>query len=137
MGPTDDELKSRNQRIFNKIIWLIATARNAILVVVTGCISAYLYQNDESYFHIIGSVPAGLPQFQLPPFSIPEIRNETSGEIIRQAETFSDMLSDMGSSIIVVPLIALLEDIAVCKAFGMKVKTFFLNVEFCVVFITH
>lgn len=60
-----------------------------------------------------------MPQFQFPPFSIPESRNETTGEIIREAETFSDMLSDMGSSIIVVPLIALLEDIAVCKAFGM------------------
>lgn len=84
----------------------------------TGCISYYLYENGNSYFHLIGTVPAGLPHLQLPPFSIPELRNETTGEIIREAETFSQMLSDMGSSIIVVPLIALLEDIAVCKAFG-------------------
>lgn len=30
------------------------------------------------------------------------------------------MCSDLGSGLIVVPLIALLEDIAICKAFGKK-----------------
>lgn len=70
------------------------------------------------YFKIIGDIPAGLPAIQLPPFSIPEIRNETTNEVIQAGESFSEMISYLGSGLIVVPLITLLEDIAVCKAFG-------------------
>lgn len=54
----------------------------------------------------------------MPPFYIGEIRNETTNEVIVEGESFSEMISNIGSGIIVVPLIALLEDIAVCKAFG-------------------
>jgi solute carrier family 26 (sodium-independent sulfate anion transporter), member 11 len=69
-------------------------------------------------FKIIGDVPQGLPAVQLPPFSIPEIKNETTGEILQQGETFTEMVSSLGSGLIVVPLIALLENIAICKAFA-------------------
>lgn len=47
------------------------------------------------------------------------MRNETTGELIAKGETFTEMVSHLGSGLIVVPLIALLENIAVCKAFGM------------------
>jgi solute carrier family 26 (sodium-independent sulfate anion transporter), member 11 len=67
---------------------------------------------------MIGDIPQGLPPVMLPPFSIPEIRNETTGEIIQAGESFSDMVSSLGSGLIVVPLIALLENIAICKAFA-------------------
>lgn len=77
-----------------------------------------LIQNGyEDLLKIIGPVPSGLPPFQPPPFSIPHIVNETTGEIIQQGETFFEMLSSLGSGLIVVPLIALLENMAICKAF--------------------
>lgn len=102
----------------NKTLWLIGTARNAIIVIAGGALAAYFYNNGHDLFKMIGNIPAGLPPVELPPFSIPAIRNETTGEIIQEGQGFGDMISSLGSGLIVVPLIALLEDIAICKAFA-------------------
>ena len=118
IGPKEDQMKSNFQKVVNKIIWLIGTARNAILVILTGMISYLMHQSQQADLQVIGKIPAGMPEIQVPPFSIPEIRNETSGEIIQQGTSFSELISEMGSSLIVIPLIALLENISVCKAFG-------------------
>lgn len=118
VGPTEDDMKTTCHKVVNKTLWLIGTARNAIIVIVCGGIGAAFYENGKDYVKMIGDIPPGLPSFQAPPFSVPEIRNETSGEIIQEAESFGDMLSNMGSGLIVIPLIALLENIAICKAFG-------------------
>ena len=67
---------------------------------------------------MIGHIPAGLPAFQLPPFSIPAVVNETTGEIIEAGSSFMDLISELGSGLVVIPLIALLENIAICKAFA-------------------
>ena len=118
IGPKEDELKTSFQTFVNKSFWLIGTARNAILVVATGCIMYFLNQTANSEFHLIGEVPPGMPSIQMPPFSIPDVTNETTGEIIKQGESFSEMIQATGSFLIVIPLIALLEDISICKAFG-------------------
>lgn len=87
----------------------------------TGLISYFMIQNGyETTLKIIGDIPSGLPAFAPPPFSIPEIRNET-GHVIQEYESFFDMISFIGSGIIVIPLIALLENMAICKAFGTYV----------------
>lgn len=67
---------------------------------------------------MIGSIPSGMPPVALPPFSIPDVSNETTGEILQPGESFFEMVSSMGSGLIVVPLIALLENMSICKAFG-------------------
>lgn len=110
MGPREDELKSKKHIIINKILWFISTARNAILVIVCGAMG-YIFENSGGApFKLIGYIPPGLPSFQVPPFSISEPE--------QPAETFSEMVASMGSGLIVVPLIALMENIAICKAFG-------------------
>lgn len=63
----------------------------------------------------LGEIPSGLPSVLIPPFGFTK-GNETT--------SFVDMVSAMGSGVIVVPLIALLENIAICKAFG-KIKNNF------------
>lgn len=99
-------------------LWLIGTARNAILVIAGGLLSAYFHSiSRKDIFTTIGEVPQGLPPFTLPPFSTPEIKDEVNGNIIQEALSFSDMISKLGSNLIVIPLIALLESIAICKAF--------------------
>lgn len=129
IGPKEDQLKSRCQKMINKTIWLIGTARNAILVVLTGMISYLMHQSQQDAdLQVIGKVPAGLPDFQVPPFSIPEIRNETSGELIQKGESFTEIVSEMGSSLIVIPLIALLENISVCKSFGELIISILLHI---------
>lgn len=112
IGPKDDSEKSLCQKIITKFIWLIGTARNAVLVVTCGAIGAIFI--DSGVFKLIGEIPAGLPDFAPPPFSITPTGNSTE----EKALSFGDMVSDLGSGIAVVPLIALLEDIAVCKAFS-------------------
>ena len=57
---------------------------------------------------ISGEVKAGLPTLQLPPISA-TVGNQTYGLI--------DMLSTIGSGSIVVPLLAILENVAIAKAF--------------------
>ena len=97
---------------------MCGTARNAIIVVASGIVAGILYTHNMQYFRLIGYIPAGLPTVQSPHFQLPEVRNEQTGEIIRKAETFSEMVAEMGSDLIIMPLVALMENMAICKAFG-------------------
>ncbi|XP_065089640.1 sodium-independent sulfate anion transporter-like isoform X4 [Ochlerotatus camptorhynchus] len=117
IGPLEVEQQSVFQKIVNKSLWLIGTARNAIIVIVCGSIGAAFYSNGQMPFKMIGNVPSGLPSIQLPPFFVPEVVDET-GAVVQEYESFGDMLGSFGSMLIVIPLIALLEDIAICKAFA-------------------
>ncbi|XP_058117476.1 sodium-independent sulfate anion transporter-like [Anopheles ziemanni] len=116
-GPPEACDQSVMQRIINKSLWLIGTARNAIIVIVCGGIGAAFYENGKEPFRMIGDVPSGLPSVQAPPFSVPEVVNAT-GAVVQEYESFGDMLQNLGSMLIVIPLIALLENIAICKAFA-------------------
>lgn len=51
----------------------------------------------------------GLPAFKVPPFS-----TEYGGREL----SFIEMCSDLGSSIVLVPIIAVLGNVAIAKAFG-------------------
>lgn len=98
-------------KVINKFLWLFGTSRNAILVILTGIVGYHFHSsNGEAPFKLIGHIPEGLPSIQFPSFEV--VGNTTA--------TFFDMLANYGSGIIVVPLIALLENIAICKAFGEK-----------------
>lgn len=59
---------------------------------------------------VAGAIPSGVPTPALPPFSYVRADNSTAD--------FLDMVSEMGSGLLVIPLIVLLEDIAICKAFS-------------------
>uniref|UniRef100_U5EHL8 Putative sulfate/bicarbonate/oxalate exchanger sat-1 n=1 Tax=Corethrella appendiculata TaxID=1370023 RepID=U5EHL8_9DIPT len=113
VGPTEDELKSKKHRIINKIMWLIGTSRNAILVIVCGAIGYTFKSSSNVPFKLIGEIPPGLPTFSAPPFSL--TANETTS---MKDESFVDIVSGFGSGLIVVPLISLMENIAICKAFS-------------------
>lgn len=124
-GPEEDGLKTRFHKLVNSTIWLVGTARNAILVVATGSIAYMLHSWGQNEFLLIGYIPPGLPSIQIPQFSISERRNETTDEILQKGESFSEMVQGMGSFLIVIPLIALLENISICKAFGEYLVFFF------------
>lgn len=87
----------------------LSLSRNA-LIVVGGTLIAYLFSlSDYQPFILTGKVNPGLPPFKPPPFTT-TVGNETY--------TFGDMLSGLGSSIITIPGIAILESIAIAKAFS-------------------
>ncbi|XP_076648909.1 epidermal stripes and patches [Halictus rubicundus] len=108
IGPKEEELQTPKYRILNKIIWLIGTSRNAFLVIICGVLG-YSF-SEKSPFKLVGHIPGGMPTVQLPPFSYTNSNNTTV--------TFVEMVSNLGSGILVLPLISLMEDIAICKAFS-------------------
>lgn len=80
-------------------------------------ILAYCFTTiDSSPLILTGKVEPGLPPFQFPPFST---------TIGNQTVYFKDMLEDLGSSIIAIPLISILESIAIAKAFCKLVPKLF------------
>ncbi|XP_069511296.1 sodium-independent sulfate anion transporter [Ambystoma mexicanum] len=98
-------------RLCHLIVWITATARNALVVVAAGLV-AYSFQVMGSQpFILTGKTAQGLPCFQLPPFS--EVT--PNGTI-----SFSQMVQDMGAGLAVVPLMGLLESIAIAKAFASQ-----------------
>lgn len=74
-----------------------------------------------------------------PPFSIPQIVNETSGEITEEYESFWDMISYLGTGIVVVPFVGLLENMNAVKTFGKQnaVLAFIVKIPNCLLFCLH
>ncbi|XP_076337278.1 sodium-independent sulfate anion transporter-like isoform X2 [Tachypleus tridentatus] len=100
------------------ISWLIiVTARNALLVLICGGISAILKAHDYTPFTLTQDVPPGVPAFQPPAFTYCDNSNN-----ITTHKNFIDICKDLGSGIIIVPLLSLLEAIAVAKAFSKGKK---------------
>ncbi|XP_057324101.1 sodium-independent sulfate anion transporter-like [Microplitis mediator] len=108
IGPVDENMRPTKHRVLNKLVWLTGTSRNAILVIVCGVLGYYFA--SKSPFKLIGNLPGGMPTVKLPPFGFTKDQNTTL--------TFMDMCSNLGSGLIVLPLISLMEDVAVCKAFS-------------------
>lgn len=87
---------------------------------------AYSFKaSSEIPFKVIGYIPSGLPNFELPKFSL--TANETGTD---HDEGFFQIVSEMGSGLIVVPLISLMENIAICKAFGKFYRIVILSTMF-------
>ncbi|NXA55767.1 S2611 protein, partial [Nothocercus julius] len=98
-------------RVSYHIVWTSATARNALVVLFAGLV-AYSFQATGSQpFTLTGRIPRGLPAFQVPPFS----KVTPNGTV-----PFSRMVQDMGGGLAVVPLMGLLETIAIAKAFASQ-----------------
>lgn len=60
-------------------------------------------------YNFPGKIPSGLPDFGFPKFSVMRDNGTTVG--------FFEMVSDMGSGVIVLPIIALIENLSICKTF--------------------
>ena len=108
------ENATKGRKILGGSLWLIATARNAILVLVSSLFAYYADQRDHMPFILTGKVKSGLPNFSLPPFETSYEMN--NGTIVEMG--FFDMVSELGSSIFLVPIIAVLGNVAISKAFG-------------------
>ncbi|PNF43809.1 hypothetical protein B7P43_G07766, partial [Cryptotermes secundus] len=109
VGPQDVKERTKVQKAVNQFLWFISTSRN-ILVVVVCAVMAYLFEVHGSQpFILTGIVKAGLPPFHPPPFSA-QVGNHTY--------TFLEMASNLGSATFVVPLLAILENIALAKVFA-------------------
>lgn len=88
---------------------LVSLSRNALAVLVGTVLAYTCEQNGSTPFTLTGKVGRGLPPFQMPPFST--VFNGTT-------YSFEDMLKVYEGSVAFIPLIAVLECIAIAKAFG-------------------
>ncbi|XP_013169493.1 PREDICTED: sodium-independent sulfate anion transporter [Papilio xuthus] len=98
-----------SQKGIKKTLWLLSTSRNAIIVLVCSLMAFFFDRYSESPFKLTGTVKEGLPALGLPPFN-----TEYGGRNV----TFIEMCSDLGSSIVLVPIIGVLGNVAIAKAFA-------------------
>lgn len=93
-----------------RFLWTIGTARNA-LVVVLCAVASYIFETHGggAPYVLTGHIVAGLPTVEPPPFS------RTIGN---QTETFIDMTRNFKFGILVIPLISIIGNVAIAKAFS-------------------
>ncbi|XP_052740072.1 sodium-independent sulfate anion transporter isoform X2 [Bicyclus anynana] len=90
--------------------WLyVVRARNALVVLVASLLAYALFKHNITPFALTGKIDGGLPRFGPPPFST-VVKNETLG--------FQQMLAVFGPEGLAMPLVAVLESIAIAKAFA-------------------
>lgn len=110
VGPIDS--RSKLQNFAAQSLWLVSTARNIIVVVCCGLIAYWFEHSDDSNtpkFILSGNVTSGLPDIHIPPFEAQ--KNGTRYD-------FLSLCSEMGSAIIILPLLSILEDISLAKVFS-------------------
>ncbi|EDV91409.1 sodium-independent sulfate anion transporter [Drosophila grimshawi] len=119
IGSKDKVNRSRFQNVFNEMIKFVGVTRNATVVIGATMVAMYLEANHMNPFRLTGYIPPGLPTLSLPNFTIEaQPGNATAGIPAVPGESFFDMVHSLGYGLIIVPIIALLENVAVCKAFA-------------------
>ncbi|XP_050345918.1 sodium-independent sulfate anion transporter-like [Nymphalis io] len=92
-----------------KTLWFISIGRNALVVFAASSFAFYTYDAKLPLFKLSGKVEPGLPKFGLPPFST-VIGNRTIG--------FLEMTTKLGSSLMLLPFVMVLANIAIAKSFS-------------------
>ncbi|XP_063232017.1 sodium-independent sulfate anion transporter-like isoform X1 [Bacillus rossius redtenbacheri] len=97
------------RRAASSALWLLCVARNAVVVLAGALVAYLLHLHGVAPFRLTGEIEEGLPPFRPPPFSTRVNGTEYS---------FVQMARQMGASLAVVPLIAILESVAIAKSFS-------------------
>jgi len=113
-----NRLKCLQNRFVIAAIWFTSTSRNAFAVIFCSIAAFILEKNDWRPFTLTGDIQAGLPPFAFPAFTANRTIGNTTVEL-----GFGDIVSELGSSIGLVPLIAILEQVAIAKSFASGKKT--------------
>lgn len=96
-------------RAARKTLWLVCTGRNALVVVIASIIAYMMSAEDPDIFSLTGDIKPGLPDFKPPPFST-VVGNSTIA--------FPEMVKNLGASIVLIPLVSILEHMAIAKVFA-------------------
>ncbi|GLG95330.1 Sodium-independent sulfate anion transporter [Gryllus bimaculatus] len=109
-GDGEGKAKAKAKRPWGeRALWFISTARNAMVVVTCAAIAYALEAQGTLPFMLAGHIDAGLPVVSPPPF-------ETSWS--NRTYTFPEMVARLGSGVAVVPVVAILGNVAIAKAFA-------------------
>ncbi|KAJ9600808.1 hypothetical protein L9F63_001020 [Diploptera punctata] len=107
LGETGKE--TTKQKSLMKLFFYIATGRNALVVIICAGTAAVFKSNGQEPFKLTGHIDAGLPDAGPPPFST------VYGN---QTYNFVDMVTHLGTGIAIVPIIAILGNVAIAKSFS-------------------
>ncbi|XP_017142336.1 sodium-independent sulfate anion transporter [Drosophila miranda] len=119
IGPKDENRRNGFQKVFNQVIKFLATSRNATIVIIFTLITMHLDDKGTNPFRLTGHIPKGMPTPSLPPFSIEaQPGNATAGIPPVPGQNFLEMVQSLGYGLLIVPIMALLETMSVCKAFA-------------------
>ncbi|XP_034150065.1 sodium-independent sulfate anion transporter [Esox lucius] len=99
-------------RVAHGLVWGTATVRNALVVVAASLVAFSWNAFGSPVFTVTGKTSRGLPPFRIPRFS----ETTPNGTVI----SFGEILEDFGGGLAVIPLMGLLESIAIAKAFGSQ-----------------
>ncbi|KAH8311895.1 hypothetical protein KR044_008516, partial [Drosophila immigrans] len=96
---------------FKKILWYISISRNALVVFFSGLL-VFLWVRKSSLeavpFLLSSKVSSAMPTVKLPPFAF---------QHANRTYVFTDILQELGSGVILVPIVAVLANVAIAKAF--------------------
>lgn len=92
-----------------KTFWFLSISKNALTVLITSCIAFFLSQSGTVPFKLTGHVPQGLPAVGFPALSA-QMGNYTMG--------YGEMVQSLGMGIIVIPVVAVLANVAIAKAYS-------------------
>uniref|UniRef100_A0A1B0C4U1 STAS domain-containing protein n=1 Tax=Glossina palpalis gambiensis TaxID=67801 RepID=A0A1B0C4U1_9MUSC len=106
---------SNKRKLLKSISWILVTGRNALVVLISSIIAYYSCKNKASCpFILTGNVKSGLPGFQVPKFETNIV--SANGTVVHQ--NYRDMIWELRTSMIILPIIAVLGNVAISKAFG-------------------
>lgn len=91
---------SRKKVVLFRIVFFVSVAKNAIVVTFGIILAYYLESKNLHYLQLTGSVDGGIPHFEIP-----------------TSVNFLDCVNSYNVSILFIPLVAILETIAIAKVF--------------------
>ncbi|XP_075974003.1 sodium-independent sulfate anion transporter-like [Anticarsia gemmatalis] len=99
---------SEKRTTLKRALWLVSIGRNALVVLAASTLAYFLHNPEKPLFKLSGRVEPGLPSVSAPPFSA-SLDNSTV--------TFVDMVQELGSAVVMMPIVMVLANIAIAKAF--------------------
>ncbi|XP_053953552.1 sodium-independent sulfate anion transporter isoform X2 [Anastrepha ludens] len=109
------DVKIPGRRVLSGTLWVIATGRNALIVLIASILAYNTCETRESCpFVLTGKVKSGFPDVEVPKFHTTiQLPNGTAIE-----QDYVDMLKELGPSMLILPIIAVLGNVAISKAFS-------------------
>ncbi|KAM9818993.1 sodium-independent sulfate anion transporter isoform 1-T3 [Syngnathus typhle] len=108
----DDDDAPRFSRAAKRLVYTVATMRNALIVVAASFCAFSWEAYGLHVFTITGKTSQGLPPFSPPSTSDTDV----NGTVI----TFGEIVEGFGGGLAVIPFMGLLESIAIAKAFARQ-----------------
>ncbi|KAG1691515.1 Sodium-independent sulfate anion transporter [Nymphon striatum] len=102
-----------------KGMYIEDNSKNAIAILLCVGVALAFIRYDIGTLSLTGEVHPGIPPFKIPPFHYNAFNNVTNQTV---EITFIDICEDLGAGLILIPLISVLESIAIAKVFDTSKK---------------